>query len=76
MGLSPTAYNALTQVHDALGLRVICTFTDDIYRVARWLEKQEELEVIKIKDYLAFPKPNGYRSYHMIIKVKEGPERE
>lgn len=76
MGLSPTAYNALTQVHDALGLRVICSFTDDIYRVARWLEKQEELEVIKIKDYLAFPKPNGYRSYHMIIKVKEGPERE
>ena len=64
--------SALTKVHDAVGIRIICSFIDDIYRIAHWLEDREEVSVLKIKDYIAYPKPNGYRSYHMILKIEEG----
>ena len=68
--IEPTAENALLKVNDAVGIRVICSFVDDIYKVSKWLGDQEEIEIIKIKDYIAYPKENGYRSYHMIIKIK------
>ena len=70
-GIEPTAANAILKVNDAVGIRVICSFVDDIYNVSRWLDAQKEIEVIKTKDYIAYPKENGYRSYHMIIKIKE-----
>ena len=69
--IKPTAKNALLKVNDAVGVRVICSFVDDIYKVSKWLGDQEEIEVIKTKDYIEYPKENGYRSYHMIIKIKE-----
>lgn len=69
--IEPTAENALLKVNDAVGVRVICSFVDDIYKVSKWLDDQEEIEIIKIKDYIAYPKENGYRSYHMILKIKE-----
>ena len=68
--IEPTAENALLKVNDAVGIRVICSFVDDIYKVSKWLGDQEEIEIIKTKDYIAYPKENGYRSYHMIIKIK------
>lgn len=68
--IEPTAENALLKVNDAVGIRVICSFVDDIYKVSKWLDDQEEIEIIKTKDYIAYPKENGYRSYHMIIKIK------
>lgn len=70
-GIEPTSENAMSKVNDAVGVRVICSFMDDIYKVADWLKEQDDIEVIKIKDYIAYPKENGYRSYHMIIKIKE-----
>lgn len=70
-GEQPTGKNALLKVNDAVGVRVICSFIDDIYKVSDWISKQEEIEVINIKDYIAYPKENGYRSYHMIIKLKD-----
>ena len=54
---------------DVAGIRVICSFVDDIYEVAGMLVRQDDVTVIAIKDYIKNPKPNGYRSYHMIIEI-------
>lgn len=54
---------------DIAGVRVICSFPEDIYALADMLAKQDDLEVIEIKDYIKNPKPNGYRSLHLILDV-------
>ncbi|PJI07803.1 MULTISPECIES: GTP pyrophosphokinase [Clostridium] len=64
-----TAKSALTEIHDAAGIRVICTFLDDIYWIVNMLKNQKDIKIIKEKDYIKNPKPNGYRSYHMILQV-------
>lgn len=56
-------------LNDVAGIRVICPFIEDIYTVAQMLTRQDDLVVIKEKDYIKNPKPNGYRSYHLIIEV-------
>lgn len=56
-------------VRDIAGLRITCSFTEDIYRVCEMLTNQADIRVIEIKDYIRNPKPNGYRSLHMIIQV-------
>lgn len=67
--LPVNAESALSEIHDAAGIRVICTFLDDIYWIANMLRNQKDIEIVKEKDYIKNPKPNGYRSYHMILKV-------
>ncbi len=69
MGLEATAENALTQVYDAVGIRVVCRFLNDIYQVADALKKMEGVRVVREKDYIVNAKENGYRSYHMILQV-------
>ena len=54
---------------DIAGVRVICSFIDDIYDVSRMLARQDDIRVIAIKDYIRSPKVNGYRSYHMILEI-------
>lgn len=71
-GLEQTLDAALHDVFDAIGLRVICSFVSDVYDLVSWLHSQNEIEIIKEKDYYVRPKPNGYRSYHVIVKLKEG----
>ena len=56
-------------LNDVAGIRVICSFVDDIYKVAKMLADQDDITLIQIKDYIQNPKPNGYRSYHMIVEV-------
>ncbi|EFM38127.1 RelA/SpoT domain protein [Peptostreptococcaceae bacterium AS15] len=56
-------------LYDIAGIRVVCSFADDIYGIADVLASQDDVEVVEIKDYIKKPKPNGYSSYHMIIKV-------
>ncbi len=56
-------------LNDVAGVRVICSFIDDIYKVAKMLVQQDDIVLIQVKDYIKNPKPNGYRSYHMIIEV-------
>lgn len=56
-------------LNDVAGIRVICSFVDDIYRVARMLARQDDIKVVMIKDYIKKPKSNGYRSYHMIVEI-------
>lgn len=60
------ARNYLT---DIAGIRVICYFVRDIYAVVALLKKQTDILVIKESDYISFPKPNGYRSYHIVFGV-------
>lgn len=71
-GFPVTLESALTNVQDALGIRVICPFIDDVYQVADWLEHRPELHTVKIKDYIAYPKANGYRGYHLIVTLLKG----
>lgn len=56
-------------LNDIAGIRVICSFIDDIYMIAECLGKQDDIKVISVKDYIENPKENGYRSLHMIIEI-------
>lgn len=56
-------------LNDVAGLRVICSFPDDIYRLADLFTKQDDISLLREKDYIKFPKPNGYRSLHLILSV-------
>jgi putative GTP pyrophosphokinase len=67
--LPVTRESALTEVYDAAGIRVVCTFIDDIYWIVNMLRNQQDIKVIEEKDYIHVPKPNGYRSFHMILQV-------
>lgn len=64
-----TVENIVKYVNDVAGVRIICSFTSDIYRIADLLAKQSDVKVLKVKDYITCPKNNGYSSYHMIISV-------
>lgn len=50
-----------------MGVRVVCSFLDDVYRISHWLSTQDAFEIVASKDYIAYPKPNGYRSLHLIL---------
>ena len=60
-------------INDIVGIRVNCAFIDDVYATARWLEARPEVEVVCEKDYIAHPKPNGYRTLHLILRITDGP---
>ncbi len=68
-GYPITLYSILDNLHDVAGVRVICPFIDDIYTVADMLIAQDDIRVITKKDYIKNPKPNGYRSLHLVVEV-------
>lgn len=68
-GYEVTLENIKEQLTDIAGVRVICSFVEDIYKLAEMLTSQDDIRVVQIKDYIKNPKPNGYRSYHLIIEV-------
>lgn len=61
--------NIVKYLNDVAGIRIICSFTSDIYRIADLIANQNDIKVLKIKDYIMNPKENGYMSYHMIVSV-------
>jgi len=61
--------NIENYINDVAGIRVICSYVDDIYSIAKALIQQDDIKLIKQKDYIAHPKPNGYRSLHLIVSV-------
>lgn len=65
----PAASASLDQLHDIAGIRVVCSFISDAYWVAEMLSRQEDVTVVQVKDYIADPKPNGYKSLHLILRV-------
>lgn len=69
LGYDFTPENIQTKLHDVAGVRVVCAFVDDIYTIADLLASQDDIAVIEIRDYIQNPKPNGYRSYHMIVDI-------
>lgn len=69
-GLPMTGSMVFRYIQDIAGVRVVCPFMEDVYYVARMLVKQKDIEVIEVKDYIREPKPNGYRSLHLIIYVE------
>ena len=68
-GEEPNAENAVSKVNDAVGIRVITSFVDDIYKVADLIEKQQDIHILKIKDYVQQPKKSGYQSLHLILEI-------
>ena len=68
-GYDSTVENMVKYVNDIAGIRVICSFTSDIYRIANMLASQSDIRVLSVKDYIRNPKESGYKSYHMIVTV-------
>lgn len=69
LGCDVTTDSIVANLNDVAGTRIICAFVDDIYEVANMFIQQDDVRLIKIKDYIKNPKENGYRSYHMIVEV-------
>lgn len=68
-GLPMTISAMMNNIYDIAGVRVICPFISDVYQVARMLLSQKDINLVKMKDYIKEPKPNGYRSLHLIVLV-------
>lgn len=68
-GYECTIENMVRRVNDIAGVRIICSFTTDVYRIARMLERHKDLNIIYVKDYIKYPKSSGYKSYHMIVSI-------
>lgn len=68
-GLPATVEAIENNIYDIAGVRVICSFPSDIYKLAESLMAQDDIKVFKIKDYIKNPKPNGYRSLHLILEI-------
>ena len=68
-GYETSIENMVKYINDIAGVRLICSFTSDIYRLAEMIGNQSDLKVLSIKDYIKNPKPSGYRSLHLIVEV-------
>ena len=68
-GYESTIENMIKYVNDIAGIRIICSFVSDIYRIAEMISNQNDVRVIAVKDYIRNPKPSGYKSYHMLITM-------
>lgn len=69
-GFEVSTDSALRQIRDSIGLRIVCGFVDDIYRLVDVIHSFEDCRIVVEKDYIKNAKPNGYRSYHMIVEVE------
>ncbi|MEU9060066.1 GTP pyrophosphokinase family protein [Streptomyces sp. NPDC048430] len=69
LGIDPTPEAIRAGIHDIAGVRITCSFIADTYRVLEALTSQTDVQVLRIKDYIAHPKPNGYKSLHALIKI-------
>ena len=68
-GLDINVDNMIDNINDIAGVRIVCSFTSDIYQIAEMIGKQNDLTVIYVKDYIRNPKPSGYKSFHMLVSV-------
>lgn len=70
-GFPVTLESALCCVYDAVGIRIICSFANDVQGVEKWIENDSSIEILEKKDYFSHPKPNGYRSIHLCVRLRE-----
>lgn len=68
-GYEDSIENMVNYVNDIAGVRLVCSFTSDIYRLAEMIGKQSDLTVVSVKDYIKHPKESGYKSFHMLVTV-------
>ena len=68
-GYETSVENMVKHVNDIAGIRIICSFTSDIYLIADMITKQSNLKVVSVKDYITHPKESGYQSYHILVTV-------
>lgn len=68
-GFELSVQSVKDNLDDVAGVRVICSFVDDIYKVAEMLYNQDDIKILSCKDYIKNPKKNGYRSLHLVIEV-------
>lgn len=68
-GKDPTIANLEKYLMDVAGVRVICSYERDVKRLVGLLRQQDDLEIVRIKNYIENPKPNGYRSLHVIVRI-------
>lgn len=68
-GCDITTKAAKEHINDIAGLRIVCSFLSDIYNMVEVLREHEDIKILKMKDYIKNPKPNGYRSLHLIVEV-------
>ncbi len=68
-GHESSIVNMIQHLNDIAGIRVVCSFTSDIYRLAEMIGKQNDLTVVSVKDYIKNPKESGYKSFHMLVTV-------
>lgn len=68
-GYDATYECAMEKINDIIGVRGVCSFEDDVYRVAEVLSTHQDLKIIKRKDYIQQPKNSGYRSLHLIVEI-------
>ena len=68
-GYPVTLDSVSENLNDVAGVRVICSFIEDIYTIAKMLTSQDDVRLLEVKDYIKTPKENGYRSFHMIIEI-------
>ncbi|MDD6049997.1 MAG: GTP pyrophosphokinase family protein [Clostridiales bacterium] len=61
--------SAVENLHDIAGIRVICSYVQDVYTIARLLTTQDDVRLLEMQDYIRNPKPNGYRSLHLIVEI-------
>ena len=68
-GYETSVENMIKHINDIAGVRLICSFTSDIYRLAAMIGNQSDIKVVSIKDYIKNPKESGYKSFHMLLSV-------
>ena len=68
-GYESTISNMIDYINDIAGIRIICSFTSDIFRIAEMIAEMKDIKVVSVKDYITYPKPSGYKSYHMLVTV-------
>ena len=68
-GLPLTAEAAMEHLHDIAGIRVVCAYLNDAYAIAELLTSQDDVRFLQTRDYIRNPKPNGYRSLHLIVEI-------
>lgn len=68
-GLDMKFAQAVEKINDLIGVRAVCAYVDDIYKVADLIQKQQDIRIIKIKDYIKQPKKSGYQSLHLILEI-------
>lgn len=64
-----TMENMVEKISDIAGIRIICSYTQDIYEIADMIAQQKDVTILYVKDYIKNPKANGYKSYHMVVTI-------